>query len=217
MSRGFKTIPLIDRFSSTFFIAILFHAIIIFGITFTDYPSSDTNFSPSFKLTLTTNQNEQKKIQGPSKINQLTNLKPDTSVNVIRAHSKETFTTDAYRVASSLSPENKMLSSNIDIKDSILAAYLNNWRLKVEAIGTKNLPEKNITTSVNPTLEVTVGAKGQLIETVVRHSSGSRSVDQAALNILSLAEPFDPLPESVLQEHEALRFAYEWRFFSNIK
>ena len=215
MSRDLKKIPLTDRFGSTFLIAILFHAIIIFGITFSDYPASNANVSPSFKLTLTTNQNEQK--QSPFKTNTFTNLKPETRENVIRTNSKNIFTTDAYRVASSLSPENKVLSASIDIKDSILAAYLDNWRLKVEAIGTKNLPEQNLPTPVNPTLEVTIGAKGQLIETVVRYSSGDRSIDQAALNILRLAEPFDPPPESVLQDHEALRFAYEWRFFPNIK
>lgn len=215
MSRDLKKTPLTDRFGSTFLIAILFHAIIIFGITFSDYPVSNANVSPSFKLTLTTNQNEQK--QSPFKTNTFTNLKPDTRENVIRTNSKNIFTTDAYRVASSLSPENKVLSASIDIKDSILAAYLDNWRLKVEAIGTKNLPEQNLPTPVNPTLEVTIGAKGQLIETVVRYSSGDRSIDQAALNILRLAEPFDPPPESVLQDHEALRFAYEWRFFPNIK
>jgi len=215
MSRDLKKTPLTDRFGSTFLIAILFHAIIIFGITFSDYPVSNANVSPSFKLTLTTNQNEQK--QSPFKTNTFTNLKPETRENVIRTNSKNIFTTDAYRVASSLSPENKVLSASIDIKDSILAAYLDNWRLKVEAIGTKNLPEQNLPTPVNPTLEVTIGAKGQLIETVVRYSSGDRSIDQAALNILRLAEPFDPPPESVLQDHEALRFAYEWRFFPNIK
>ena len=215
MSRDLKKIPLTDRFGSTFLIATLFHAIIRFGITFSDYPVSNANVSPSFKLTLTTNQNEQK--QSPFKTNTFTNLKPDTRENVIRTNSKNIFTTDAYRVASSLSPENKVLSASMDIKDSILAAYLDNWRLKVEAIGTKNLPEQNLPTPVNPTLEVTIGAKGQLIDTVVRYSSGDRSIDQAALNILRLAEPFDPPPESVLQDHEALRFAYEWRFFPNIK
>ena len=140
-----------------------------------------------------------------------------TSHFKLPVHSKNIFTTDAYRVASSLSPENKVLSASMDIKNSILAAYLDNWRLKVEAIGTKNLPEQNVPTQVNPTLEVTIGAKGKLIETVVRYSSGDRSIDQAALNILRLAEPFDPPPESVLQDHEALRFAYEWRFFPNIR
>ena len=215
MSRDLKKTPLTDRFGSTFLIAILFHAIIIFGITFSDYPVSNANVSPSFKLTLTTNQNEQK--QSPFKTNTFTNLKPDTRENVVRTNSKNIFTTDAYRVASSLSPENKALSASMDIQDSILAAYLDNWRLKVEAIGTKNLPEQNVPTLVNPTLEVTIGTKGQLIETVVRYSSGDRSIDQAALNILRLAEPFDPPPESVLQDHEALRFAYEWRFFPNIR
>jgi protein TonB len=46
----------------------------------------------------------------------------------------------------------------------------------------------------------------------VQSSSGDRAVDQAALTILRMAAPFDPLPEELLAEHRRLRFAYEWAF-----
>ena len=57
-----------------------------------------------------------------------------------------------------------------------------------------------------------IGAEGHLEEIVVRRSSGDRMLDQAALKILRLAAPFEPLPSSILAEYDVLRFAYEWDF-----
>ena len=217
MLQNSKNIPLTDRFGSTFFVATLFHAVVIFGITFADHPSSNSDVVSTFKITLTTEFNPQKQIKKSPRTTQLTTQKPDAAVNFIENQSGEIFTVDAYRMTTSPNPENNELPSSTYTQDSILAAYLDNWRRKVEAIGRKNLPERGLPTPINPTLEVTVGSKGQLVTVVVRRSSGSRAVDQAALNILRLAEPFDPLPESILQEYGTLSFAYEWRFFPNAK
>jgi protein TonB len=63
-----------------------------------------------------------------------------------------------------------------------------------------------------PTLEVVIGADGRLNDIVVRRSSGDRALDQAALKILRLAAPFDPLPQSIRANYDVLRFAYEWDF-----
>ena len=38
---------------------------------------------------------------------------------------------------------------------------------------------------------------------------------QAALNILRRAAPFDPFPESVRVDHPNLNFSYVWQFNSN--
>ena len=217
MSQNSKKTPLTDRLGSTFFVATLFHFIVIFGITFTDYPSNNSDVLPIFKITLTTESNAQEQIEKSSGTKQLTTPRPGAPVNFVGNQSEEILTVDAYRMTTSLSPENKGAPSNTHTQDSILAVYLDNWRRKVEAIGTKNLPEQSMPTLVNPTLEVTVGSTGKLVEIVVRRSSGSGSVDQAALNILRLAEPFDPLPESILQEYGFLSFAYEWRFFPSAK
>jgi protein TonB len=37
-------------------------------------------------------------------------------------------------------------------------------------------------------------------------------VDQAALNILRRAAPFDPFPEAIRVDYDQLRFAYKWQF-----
>jgi protein TonB len=98
--------------------------------------------------------------------------------------------------------------------ESVVAAYLVGWRQRVERIGTANFPERLLTGDHKngPTLEVAIGPQGNLVEIVVRKSSGDRTIDQAALRILRLAAPFEPLPPSITAEFETLRFAYEWKF-----
>lgn len=101
--------------------------------------------------------------------------------------------------------------------ESAIAAYLVGWRQRVELIGTANFPERLLSTGRRfgrPTLEVAIGADGSLEDIVVRSSSGDTSVDQAALNILRLAAPFEPLPPEVRAQYAVLRFAYEWDFHS---
>ena len=95
---------------------------------------------------------------------------------------------------------------------SVLAAYLDAWRRRVERVGTANFPAAARAAPANPTLEVTLGPDGALEAVVVRRSSGNPALDQAAVDILHLAVPFDPLPPAVRAEYGGLRFAYEWDF-----
>jgi periplasmic protein TonB len=102
-----------------------------------------------------------------------------------------------------------------DTRQSILAGYLNTWRERVERIGTLNFPRQFLvgnTATRRPRLEVAIGPDGSLRDIIVQSSSGDRAVDQAAVSILRLAAPFEPLPPEILAEYETLRFAYEWDF-----
>ena len=47
---------------------------------------------------------------------------------------------------------------------------------------------------------------------LIRRTSGSPELDQAALEILKLASPFDPFPPELAAKYRVLRFAYEWQF-----
>ncbi len=101
-----------------------------------------------------------------------------------------------------------------DTRESSIAGYVDRWKRKIETVGGKYIPEqanlRGLTGS--PTLEVTIDASGRLTEVVIVRSSGSRVLDQAALNILRRAAPFDPFPESVRADHPELNFLYKWRF-----
>ena len=108
----------------------------------------------------------------------------------------------------------RQLVTSVDTKESNIAGYLQRWKTKIETIGVKYFPEKGAMQGItgSPTLEVTISASGQLAEVFVRNSSGSKIVDQAALNILRRAAPFDPFPEAIRVDYDTLRVAYKWQF-----
>jgi len=99
-------------------------------------------------------------------------------------------------------------------RESRIAAYLSGWKRQVERIGTLNFPRqaRSRAAGQHPTLEVAIAADGILEEVVIRNSSGERAVDDAAIEILRIASPFEPFPEFLRTDYDVLRFAYEWRF-----
>jgi periplasmic protein TonB len=101
-----------------------------------------------------------------------------------------------------------------DTRAATLAPYLDSWRRKVERVGTLNYPTaaRDRIAAASPVLEVGIGADGALDTATIRRSSGFPELDQAALEILKLASPFDPFPPELAREYRVLRFAYEWQF-----
>lgn len=101
-----------------------------------------------------------------------------------------------------------------DTRRSLLAPYLDGWRRKVERLGTLNYPTvaQQRGRSRWPVLEVELAANGRLVSARIRRSSGDPRLDDAALQILKLASPFDPFPADMARVFPELGFAYEWRF-----
>lgn len=110
--------------------------------------------------------------------------------------------------------EPRQLIISADTRESVIAAYLDNWKRRIEAVGAAYLPEigelENF--SGSPTLMVAIDVSGNLTEAVVRKSSGSTILDLAALDILQRASPFDPFPAEVTAEYDVVRFEYKWLF-----
>jgi protein TonB len=111
-------------------------------------------------------------------------------------------------------PEHDELWITPDTQASVVAPYLDGWRRKVERIGTLNYPTaaRGTRAQASPVLEVGILANGTLDKAVIRRTSGSPELDQAALAILKLASPFDPFPPELSSHYRVLRFAYEWQF-----
>lgn len=110
--------------------------------------------------------------------------------------------------------ESRQLITSVDTRESTIAAYLDRWKRRIEAVGDQYFPELGPLDGLtgSPTLEVSIDASGQLVEVIVRKSSGSKVLDQAAIDILRRASPFDPFPEEVRADYDSLRFAYKWLF-----
>ncbi|MCH8059517.1 MAG: TonB family protein [Proteobacteria bacterium] len=108
----------------------------------------------------------------------------------------------------------RQLFISADTRESTIAAYLDKWKRRIEGVGDEYFPElgdlQGLTGS--PTLEVSIEASGQLGEVIIRKSSGSKVLDQAALDILRRASPFDPFPAEIRADYDSLRFAYKWLF-----
>ncbi len=199
-----------DRLKFMFFLVALVHGILILGVTFTSVPPNNINDVPKPPVTLITHITELR-----SKTDQKAYLMPEGK------HDKELQVENSVPVAQKKFKIQAIIPNSVvhkpldnpNIHDPVLAEYLSAWRNKVEQVGTANFPDKAQENSLgNPTLEVILRADGTLQEILVLRSSGNAALDQAALGILSLATPFDPLPELVQAEYGALRFAYEWEF-----
>ena len=113
-------------------------------------------------------------------------------------------------------PRELIISANT--REARIAAYLSRWKHRIERVGTLNFPNAAESRGLTkfPTLEVAIDSDGNLNEVIVRNSSGIRSLDQDAVNIVKISAPFDPFPEFLRAEYDVLRFAYEWRFTDNL-
>ena len=102
-----------------------------------------------------------------------------------------------------------------DTKASHLAPYLDAWRRKVERVGTLNFPSaaRRADFSGSPVIEVALSADGRLLEATIQRPSAHPEIDQAALQILRLASPFEAFPPSLARSYGSVRFAYQWEFF----
>ncbi len=110
--------------------------------------------------------------------------------------------------------EPRQLIISADTRESVIAAYLDNWKRRIETVGNSYLPQLGELDDISgsPTLMVAIDASGNLSEAVIRKSSGSTVLDLAALDILQRASPFDPFPTEVGVEYDVLRFEYKWLF-----
>jgi len=111
-------------------------------------------------------------------------------------------------------PKRDELWTTPDTKAAELAPYLDGWRSKVEHIGTIHFPRaaRVVGQKTNPVIEVGINSDGSLDKAEIRRSSGSVELDNAALQTLKLAAPFDPFPPDLARQHRVLRFVYEWRY-----
>jgi len=94
------------------------------------------------------------------------------------------------------------------------AVYLDAWQAKIEQIGNLNYPEqakrRNITGDL--ILDVALNPDGSLREVAIRHSSGRKILDDAAIRIVRLAAPFAPFTDAMRKDTDVLHIVRTWRF-----
>jgi len=95
---------------------------------------------------------------------------------------------------------------SISAKSAVEAEYIQNWAKKLERIGNINFPEEAIRRSLSGTLilNATLDRAGRVVEMEITVSSGNRTLDKAALRIVKLAAPYQPLPSEVRKKYDRL-------------
>lgn len=94
------------------------------------------------------------------------------------------------------------------------ASYLTRWQSYVEQYGNNHYPEVALKNNLrgNLRLLVAVNKDGTIHEVSIRQSSGSAVLDQAAINLVYQAAPFEPLPPEVANDIEILEIIRTWQF-----
>jgi protein TonB len=93
------------------------------------------------------------------------------------------------------------------------AQYEEDWRLKVERIGTLNYPpEARGKLYGNLQLTVTIKWDGSVIDVELDRSSGLKVLDAAAFKIVRMASPYAAFPPDIRREFEELVITRTWFF-----
>ena len=104
--------------------------------------------------------------------------------------------------------------SSASTKKSHDALYLNSWRRRVEAVGNINYPLAARHQQLYGSLRMLVALfpNGEVSEIQILQPSGHILLDQAAVQIVNRAAPFDPFPEAMRAEADILEVIRTWRF-----
>jgi protein TonB len=94
------------------------------------------------------------------------------------------------------------------------ARYIEDWRNKIERIGTVNFPEAARNQQVFGSLQLTVAIRsdGNIESVEINRSSGKKILDEAALKIVKLASPYAPFPPEIAQDTDVLSITRTWMF-----
>ncbi|ODS62933.1 MULTISPECIES: energy transducer TonB [unclassified Arenimonas] len=108
-------------------------------------------------------------------------------------------------------PKRKFVSAST--REYEYAAYLRAWVAKVERVGNLNYPDEARRRGLSGRLVMTVAVRrdGTIEDVLINRSSGLGVLDQAALRIVRLAEPYPPLPETK-EQVDVLHITRTWQF-----
>jgi len=95
-----------------------------------------------------------------------------------------------------------------------IAQYVEDWRRKIEQIGTVNYPEAARQQQIFGSLILTVSIKsdGSLENVEISRPSGQKLLDAAAVRIVRLAAPYAPFPPNVVKDIDILHITRTWMF-----
>lgn len=99
------------------------------------------------------------------------------------------------------------------VKASVFAAYIEDWRAKVERLGTEHYPDQ-AKGLLSDTLQLTVylDQEGNLIKIDINQAANNPIFTVAAQRIVRLASPFGPFSPQMREKTDVLAITRSWRF-----
>lgn len=99
-------------------------------------------------------------------------------------------------------------------KSAVEARYVNDWVKRVEAIGNLNYPEKAKLEMISGKLilNVLLDHDGTVLKVQTAVSSGSRILDNAAIEIVKISSPFPTFPGEMQSKYDQLMITRTWSF-----
>jgi protein TonB len=107
--------------------------------------------------------------------------------------------------------------TSVSAKRAVDAAYLHDWRARLETVGNKYYPEASLRYGIYGELRllVVILQDGSLEQIQVLSSSGYAVLDEAAMKIVRLAAPFAPFPAELRATTDKLEIIRTWQFQEN--
>ncbi len=107
-------------------------------------------------------------------------------------------------------PKRKFVGARTELV--VYAEYVDEWRQRIERVGTENFPEEARAQNLFGSVLVTVAirADGTVEKVEIDRSSGSRVLDRAAKRVVQMASPFKPFPDKIKRETDILHITRNW-------
>ena len=187
--------------------------------------SSSTNNKKSFSSrkneiedTIISSDKKIKKDTGPiiekqqeiSKDKKQSNLKTIDTSEVLAQISKFNYTNET----EDFTKNQRIKSISSKTTDYIYRLYFEAWRQKVEQIGAMNYPKEASEMGMFGSLRLTVviDSEGMIRKLNINKSSGHKELDEAAMNIVKLGEPYARFPAKILKEVDLISITRKWKF-----
>lgn len=118
--------------------------------------------------------------------------------------------------ASSRAPRVRRLTS-VAAQSAADAAYLQDWRRRLEAVGNTYYPEASVRYGMYGSLRllVVIRSDGSLEDVQLLASSGYAVLDEAAIRIVRMAAPYAAFPPELAATADKLEILRTWKFERN--
>ena len=107
--------------------------------------------------------------------------------------------------------------TSVSAKQAVDAAYLLDWRRRLEAVGNKYYPEASVRYGIfgDVRLLVIIRQDGSLENIELLSSSGYAVLDEASIKIVRMAAPFSPFPAELKATTDKLEIIRTWQYREN--